>query len=214
MPGKHHHEQLYRGEDQAAKIADARITVCGAGALGSNLVDSLNRQGFTKLAVIDFDRVEEHNVSTQIYDEGDIGALKVDVLRNRVFRTTGIEIQTQAKELTNQNAAKLLRGADIVVDTFDNTRSRQAVQDAVRSAKLTCLHAGLYEDYGEVIWDEQYRVPRDAGEDVCDYPLARNLVMLAVSVTCETLISFLCRDERQSWSITLRDLCIRELEGA
>ena len=35
-----------------------------------------------------------------------------------------------------------------------------------------------------VIWNECYRVPSPSSDDVCDYPLARNLVMLTVAVAC------------------------------
>ena len=81
MAGKHHHENLYRGPDALSKLAAVRVTLCGAGALGSNLADTLARQGFRRLRVIDRDRVEEHNVGTQTYGENDVGAWKADVLR-------------------------------------------------------------------------------------------------------------------------------------
>lgn len=213
MPDKLHHERLYRGNEALAKLKDVPIVVCGAGALGSNIVEGLTRQGCDTVRVIDDDRVEEHNISTQIYGEGDIGALKVDALRTRVFRAVGVELQTESKRFDERNAKRLLRAADFVVDTFDNSSSRLAVQNACRAAKLKCLHAGMFEDYGEVVWDEGYRVPGDVGEDVCDYPLARNLAMLTATVACETIIRELVQGARTSWSITLRDFGIRPLES-
>ena len=93
MPGKFHHESLFRGPDLLTRLASARVTLCGVGAVGSNLADNLARQGIAKLRVIDHDRVEEHNVSTQLYGETDIGTWKVEALRNRLFRATGIEIE-------------------------------------------------------------------------------------------------------------------------
>jgi molybdopterin/thiamine biosynthesis adenylyltransferase len=213
MAGKHHHEDLFRGAEAVANMAEKCVTLCGAGALGSNLADTLARQGFRRLRVIDRDRVEEHNIGTQIYGEGDIGAWKADVLRNHLFRAAGIEIEAERKELTDRTVRKLLAGSDLVIDTFDNSASRRLVQDHCRSANLACLHAGLFADYGEVIWNEQYRVPSDAGPDVCDYPLARNLVMLTVAVTAETIIRSILDGQRQNWSITLRDFAIRPLEA-
>jgi hypothetical protein len=65
-----------------------------------------------------------------------------------------------------------------------------------------------------VIWDEHYRVPRDVGGDVCDYPLARNLVLLAVVVAAESIIRFVDSGERIDRSGTLRDLAIAPLERA
>jgi molybdopterin/thiamine biosynthesis adenylyltransferase len=206
------HEALYRGPEQIARLAERPLTICGAGAIGSHLVDNLARQGFRRLRVVDRDRVEEHNVSTQLYDAGDVGAWKVDVLRNRVFRAAEIEIETAAKELSDRNVRTVLKEAGIVVDTFDNAASRQLVQQHCRAASIDCLHVGLYADYCEIIWDHDYRVPRDVAGDVCEYPLARNLVLLAVSIASETLVRFVLSGEQESRSATLADFAIRPLE--
>src|ERR1700730_1319027 len=120
MASKFHHEEVYRGADSLARLAATRLTVCGAGALGSHLADNLVRQGFAAVRVIDRDRVEEHNVSTQLYGASDIGAWKVEGLRNRLFRAAGVEIEAVAKEFTPRNARSLLKEAGIVIDTFDN----------------------------------------------------------------------------------------------
>ena len=213
MASKFHHEQLYRGAESLAKLAAARLTLCGAGALGSHLADNLARQGFGPLKVIDRDRVEEHNVSTQLYGESDVGAWKVEVLRQRLFRATGIEIEAMRKELDARTARTLLQDGGLVLDTFDNSASRQLVQEHCRALSLPCLHVGLYADYGEVIWDERYRVPRDVAGDVCDYPLARNLVLLVVAVASVTVVRYALTGVRQDHSVTLRDFAIRPLES-
>jgi molybdopterin/thiamine biosynthesis adenylyltransferase len=214
MADKFHHEQLYRGAPALARLAATPVTLCGAGALGSHLADNLVRQGFTSLRVIDRDRVEEHNVSTQLYGLSDVGAWKVEVLRNRLFRAAGVEVEVVAKDLSERNARSLLKGAGLVLDTFDNSASRQLVQDHCRAQQVACLHVGLFADYAEVIWDEQYRVPADVAGDVCDYPLARNLVLLAVALASETLVRFVLDGLRTNWSVTLRDFAVRALERA
>jgi molybdopterin/thiamine biosynthesis adenylyltransferase len=212
MASKFHHEQLYRGADSLARLAAARLTLCGAGALGSHLAENLVRQGLGSLKVIDRDRVEEHNVSTQVYGESDVGAWKVDVLRNRLFRAAGVEIEAVNKELTERTARNLLKGAGLIVDTFDNSASRRLVQEQCRALQVPCLHVGLFADYAEVVWDDVYRVPNDVAGDVCDYPLARNLVLLAVAVASEALVRFVLADKRENWSVTLGDFAIRPLE--
>src|SRR6516164_4164496 len=116
MASKFHHEALYRGADSLAKLGAVRVTLCGAGALGSQLADNLARQGVQHLRAIDRDRVEEHNVSTQLYGASEVGAWKVEVLRQRLFRATGIEIDAVRKELTERNARALLADSDLVID--------------------------------------------------------------------------------------------------
>jgi hypothetical protein len=62
------------------------------------------------------------------------------------------------------------------------------------------------------VWDEQYRVPRDVAGDVCEYPLARNLVLLAVAIASEAIIRFVLCGERTSRSATLADFAVKDLE--
>src|SRR5262249_26338277 len=190
MAGKFHHEAIYRGAEQVAKLVNQRLTICGAGALGSHLADNLARQGFRQLRVIDRDRIEEQNVGTQLYAESEVGAWKVEVLRQRLFRATGVEIDAIRKELSDRSARSLLHDGGLVIDTFDNSNSRRLVQEHRRALQLPCLHVGLYADYGEAIWDERYRVPRDVAGDVCDYPLARTLVVLVIPVASEGVVRF------------------------
>jgi molybdopterin/thiamine biosynthesis adenylyltransferase len=209
MPGKFHHETLYRGPDALARLAAARIAICGAGALGSHVADGLARLGVQHLRVIDRDRVEQHNVSTQLHGESEVGLFKVEALRTRLFRAAGIEIDALRKELTANNAPTLLKNVDLVIDAFDNAAARQAVQAHCHAAGTPCLHAGLYADYGEVIWDPQYRVPRDVGGDTCDYPLARNLVLFTATVAVECVVRFFITGVRDSWSLTLADFAVR-----
>src|SRR5437870_893835 len=119
MAGKFHHEEIYRGADRVAQLGNVPLTLCGAGALGSHLADNLARQGFGRLRLIDRDRVEQHNVSTQLYGESDVGAWKVDVMRSRLFRAVGVEIEAVQKELNDRTARSLLKESGIVIDTFD-----------------------------------------------------------------------------------------------
>ena len=52
-------------------------------------------------------------------------------------------------------------------------------------------------------------MPEDvAGIGACDYPLARNLLLLAVAMGSESLLGCLWRGEKRDWSVTLGDLKI------
>jgi molybdopterin/thiamine biosynthesis adenylyltransferase len=203
------HEQLYRRHELMARMRETAVTVCGAGALGANITESLARSGFGRLRVIDRDRVEERNLSTQPYYRSDVGAFKAKILANSLFRALEVTVDARIEELTASNAGKLLAGSDLVIDAFDNSAARQAVKDHCAGGSLHCLHAGLAGDYGEVIWNECYRVPSPANDDVCDYPLARNLVMLTVAVVCEVVVGFAAIGERRSFTVTLGDFAVK-----
>ena len=203
-----YHEQLYRTPEVMARLAEFPLTVCGAGALGANIVENLARMGFRRLRVVDRDRVEARNLSTQPYYRADAGAFKARMLANALYRALGVEVDARTEELTAANAPKLLAESALVVDAFDNSASRRVLKEYAATAGLACLHAGLAGDYAEVVWNEIYRVPSAAQDDVCDYPLARNLVMLTVAVACESITEFVAHGTRRSHTITLRDFNI------
>jgi molybdopterin-synthase adenylyltransferase len=206
------HEQLYRSSTAMAQLKTYAVTICGAGALGANITENLARSGFGNLKVIDRDRIEERNLSTQPYYRSDVGAFKAKILANNLYRAIGTKVTAETKELTASNAAALLRGSQLIVDAFDNSLARQAVTQ-VGQAGIACLHTGLAADYAEVIWNHRYRVPSDAQDDICDYPLARNLVMLTVAVACESIVSWITTGEQRHFTITLKDLVVQPLEG-
>jgi molybdopterin/thiamine biosynthesis adenylyltransferase len=171
----------------------------------------LARAGFGKLKVIDRDRIEERNLSTQPYYRSDVGAFKAKILANNLYRAIGTKVEAETRELTATNAAQLLKESGLIVDVFDNSNSRQAVKDYSDRTETPCLHAGLSADYAEVIWNDVYRVPSNVNDDVCDYPLARNLVMLTVAVACEAIVSFVATGEQRHFTITLKDLSVQSL---
>ena len=210
MDKKFAREEMYRGAAVLQKLQSAHITIAGVGTLGSNLADTLTRQGCARLRLIDMDRVEEQNLGTQIYGAGDVGALKVEAAKNILFRNVEVEVESFNKELKPQTIKRLVKGTDLVIDALDNRASRQLLFDHCHENNIACLHGGLFEGYGEVVWNDEYRVPDDVPGDVCDYPLARNLALLVVSILAEETVDFLTAEtpRLKSWSVTLSDLSV------
>lgn len=201
------HEQVYRGDELLDKVAKLQVIVCGCGAIGSNLIDNMIRQGFKKIRVIDFDRIEDHNRHTQIWDRRGNGQLKVAMMKNHAYQTMGVQIDPVSQKLEERNAKKLLSGG-LVIDGFDNAESRKLVTDYCRENRIECLHVGLFQNYAEIVWNDRYNPPQDAegAQDVCEYPLARNVVLIAVALATETVIRYLEDGDKNSLVFTLRDM--------
>jgi tRNA A37 threonylcarbamoyladenosine dehydratase len=203
------HEEKFRGLGLLKKMAEQEFIICGVGAIGSNLVENMVRQGFKKFTVIDFDRVDDHNRHTQAYGRRDIGQLKVSTLKTKIYDLMGISIETVSSKLESGNVKKLLKPGSIVVDGFDNSESRRLVADHCRANKILCLHAGLYKDCAEVHWNDGYRVPEPVkGLDVCEYPLARNVILMAITVATEVIIRYLEKGVMENYYITMGDMKI------
>ena len=200
------HESLYR---DLSPTADRRVTICGAGALGANLSETLARMGLRRLRVIDRDRIEAHNLSTQPWTQQDVGASKARVLAGMLYRAAGARVEAVPAELTQANALRLLEGSAVVVDAFDNLQARRSVSEAAAALSAPCLHIALggTGDYGCGFWDGDYRMPDSpAGVDGCDYPLTRPLALLVAAAAAEVVVEHLLDGSQRSFEVTLRDL--------
>jgi len=62
----------------AEKLNNYEVSVIGIGAVGRNVSLQLAAMGVQKLHLIDFDKVEESNIASQGYLEGDLGQFKVE----------------------------------------------------------------------------------------------------------------------------------------
>lgn len=81
-------EQRYSRQQGVVPIADLNqkeVSVIGVGAVGRVLSLQLASMGIQNLHIIDFDIVEEPNISTQGYFEADLGHYKVDAMSRHLM---------------------------------------------------------------------------------------------------------------------------------
>ena len=182
-----------------------KMLICGAGLLGGNLVEHLARTSLYQLTVLDFDKVEQRNLANQPYYQHQLGKSKVAALAETVFRIRGQKLDTLHKQLNSANARGLVKEFELVVDCFDNHQARHDLQQACRQGRVPLIHLGLSHDYGEVIWDEDYRVPPDAQRDPCADPLSRSLALHAVLLFERAL------SKRQNLCFTAEDLMVTRI---
>lgn len=186
------------------------ITLCGAGALGGNLAETLACTGYTHLRLIDRDRVDIRNLSVQPYSRAEIGAPKARALASTLYRAVQARVEPVGNELTAANALDLLHGSILVVDAFDNHLARTAVSLAARSLQWPCLHIGFSSDglYGSGIWEPHYRVPGEEAGNPCDYPLTRPFALTISALAARTIGDFFRQGVRHDFEMTWQDLRI------
>lgn len=102
-------------------VLGEKITVIGAGAIGSFVVLSLVKMGFSNVTVFDFDVVDIENMSCQFYRFSDIGKPKVQALAELVFDFTGVKIEAINKRYEGG------RFPGIVIPAVDSMKVRELV---------------------------------------------------------------------------------------
>ena len=117
------------------KLHDTRVTVIGAGAIGSFTALSLVKMGVGVVEVFDFDTVSVENLGPQWFRVCDLGRNKVDALADQLSAFGG-QVVARAERYVAQPVA------GIVVCTVDSMDTRVAIWSAMKK----CRRVELYLD--------------------------------------------------------------------
>jgi hypothetical protein len=109
-------------------LAPLRITVIGVGAIGRQVALQLASIGVTQLQLVDFDRVDVSNITTQGFDATDVGRPKVQALSVRL-----LDISPEIKlELIDDRFRPRQSVGDVVFCCVDSIATRAAIWRSVR----------------------------------------------------------------------------------
>ena len=122
-------ERIWNPEDQKSDLI-----IIGAGSTGSFIALTLAKMGFSQIEVIDFDKVEAHNIPNQFFRVGDVGELKIVALAKIIKEFTDLEVSGNATMLTEENIDNELdiSSNSIIINCVDNMKARQLTFDRLK----------------------------------------------------------------------------------
>ena len=139
------------GAGQAA-LCDAHVVLVGCGGIGSPALQYLAAAGIGRLTLVDDDVIDVSNLQRQtVYTPSDIGKHKAEAAAEWVRRfDVGLEVATHVERLGNDNAPRILSGANLVLDGCDNFATRLAVSDACVDLGIPLTSAAIGRFQGQV----------------------------------------------------------------
>jgi len=143
------------GEEGQRRIGAGRVLLCGCGALGSVLANTLARAGVGHLRIVDRDFLELNNLQRQvIYDEDDVaaGLPKAIAAANRLRRINSqIEIEPIVADVDHTNIGRLTDGIDVILDGTDNFETRFLLNDVALSRRIPWVFGGCIGAEGQTM---------------------------------------------------------------
>jgi molybdopterin/thiamine biosynthesis adenylyltransferase len=108
------------------RLRSARALIVGMGGLGSASALYLTAAGIGQIRLCDGEKVKRSNLNRQIlYTEESIGKVKVEEAKKRlVSLNPDVEIEALPEPVGGQNAERLTKNCDIIIDGLDNIGSR------------------------------------------------------------------------------------------
>jgi molybdopterin-synthase adenylyltransferase len=130
----------------------SRVLVIGAGGLGCPALLALAGRVRT-LGIVDDDTVEASNLNRQIlHRTEDVGRAKVQSARDAIRRRhPGVEVETLRTRVDAENANRVVRGWDVVVDATDSFDAKFLINDACVRNGVPLVHGGVVRFTGQLM---------------------------------------------------------------
>jgi adenylyltransferase/sulfurtransferase len=171
------------GEAGQRRLSAARALVCGCGALGSVIANTLARSGVGFLRIVDRDFLETNNLQRQVlFDEEDVAAgLPKAIAAAAKLRkiNSQIVIEPLVADVDYRNITELTDGIDIILDGTDNFETRMLVNDVA-------IKRGLPWVYGGCLGAEGQTMTIVPGETACLRCLMHDTPPPGSMPTCDT----------------------------
>ncbi|MEL6980687.1 MAG: HesA/MoeB/ThiF family protein [Pseudomonadota bacterium] len=134
------------------RLRRARVAVVGAGGLGSPALLYLAAAGVGRIRVIDDDAVSLSNLQRQVlHRTGDIGRPKVESAAEALGALNpGVAVEGEAVRLSEENAAALLDGVDLILDGSDSFKTRRLVNRTATKLGVPLLSGAIGAWEGQI----------------------------------------------------------------
>lgn len=143
------------GVEGQRRLLDSRVLLCGCGALGTVLANTLARAGVGKLRIVDRDFIELNNLQRQVlFDEDDIaaGLPKAVAAQRKLARVNSeIEIEAVVADLDHTNIDSLAGDADLLLDGTDNFETRFLLNDYAVKHNKPWVYGGCIASEGQTM---------------------------------------------------------------
>ena len=194
------------GKNQFERISHSHVCVIGLGGVGSWVVESLVRQGFGELTLIDMDHIVASNINRQIQAyEHNVGISKIQALAERVTSiNSNCKLNLIDQFLDKDNLETLIhKDMDVVIDAIDQVSVKIDLVEHCLSNKIKLLISGggggrknpsmiktadLFETFGDPLLAKLRKVLKKR------YPSKKKLAIASVFSNEQVIKPDVCAD--------------------
>ena len=141
------------GEAGQKRLAEGRVLICGSGALGCVVADTLVRAGVGFVRLVDRDFVDLDNLHRQVlFDETDAARQlpKSVASAERLGKiNSSVEVEPVVADVNSANIRELAKDVALIVDGTDNFETRYLINDLAIAVDIPWVFAGCVGAEGQ-----------------------------------------------------------------
>jgi sulfur-carrier protein adenylyltransferase/sulfurtransferase len=140
------------GLEGQRKLKNSSVLIIGTGGLGSPVSLYLAAAGIGRIGLVDYDTVDSSNLQRQvIHGTSTVGKLKVESARIKLLDLNpNIQIDVYNEPYTSENAMRIAKDYDIILDGTDNFPTRYLTNDVAVFLGKPNVYASIYRFDGQV----------------------------------------------------------------
>ncbi len=143
------------GEEGQRHLGAASALLCGCGALGSAIANTLVRAGVGRLRIVDRDFVELTNLQRQsLFDEADARAgMPKAVAAAEKLRAinSAVAVEPVVADVEPANIERFCEGVGLILDGTDNFETRFLINDVALKLGLPWIYGGCVGAEGQTM---------------------------------------------------------------
>jgi sulfur-carrier protein adenylyltransferase/sulfurtransferase len=140
------------GLEGQRKLKNSSALIIGTGGLGSPVALYLAAAGIGRIGLVDYDTVDSSNLQRQvIHGTSTVGKLKVESARAKLLDLNpDIQVDVYNEPYTSENALRIAKDYDIILDGTDNFPTRYLTNDVAVFLGKPNVYASIYRFDGQV----------------------------------------------------------------
>lgn len=157
VPERYSRQVRFAGVGVAGQqaLARGRVVICGCGALGTVLAETLVRAGVGFVRLVDRDFVELSNLQRQVlFDEADAAEplpKAIAAARKLARINSTVTVEPLVADINPRNVLELIRDVQVVLDGTDNFETRYLLNDACLELGLPWVYGGCLGSHGQTM---------------------------------------------------------------
>ncbi len=185
-------QDMLWGEETQKLLARKSVLIVGSGGLGCSVALALSGSGIGRIDLVDFDRVEIHNIHRQLlFEMEDDGALKAEVAAKRVRKRNAM-VESNAfvsdfETFTKENSYEY----DLIIDATDNLETREQIDTYAKSKNIVWVYGSVEEFNGQVALFKESSFGIFATQKVAPKGIAAPMVMQVASLEANLALRYL-----------------------
>jgi hypothetical protein len=150
-------------------LARLRIGIVGLGSVGSIVAETLARMGMQKITLIDFDKIEIHNLDRTLgATKKDIGKLKVNIISSSIKKSATakrLNLRAIPVSIANEQGYRAALDCDLLFSCVDKPRARYILNHISYNHLIPVIDGGIqvrFDDnvkFGGAEWQVQTAFP-------------------------------------------------------